>query len=136
MAFFSRSAASAELAQLFQHLHEIAEALKTLGKLKKLELEAQGLCVETEDGEGEIRETDPEILERLEKEDELRKLLGLPAHAPVGVIDPATGREWSLGGRAAEAEKGPTAEESLGLFGTAQAWGYGPEGAEDPERGT
>jgi len=104
-------------------------ALERLVQLKELELASKGLTLYTdtaEGAEGEISFTDDAKLLRMEQEDAIRKQLGLPAHAPIGVIDPDTGLEWSK----------PAEVTSFWQSNAGHGFGVGPEGAESPEPGT
>jgi hypothetical protein len=101
----------------------IANALERLVELKEIELKAKGLTLYTEEGEGEIFETDQDVILRKEYEDKLRAQLGLAPGAPVGVIDPSTGREWAA----------PTEIAPSWSSGPGYGFGLGPEGAESPE---
>lgn len=104
----------------------LVKALERLVQLKELELAAKGLTLYNGAEEGEVSDFNPELIAKREYEDTVRKLLGLAPDAPIGVIDPKTGREWT------QSVQLPEASWSSGPgFG----FGVGPEGAESPEHG-
>lgn len=103
-------------------------ALERLVALKEIELAAKGLTLYTDTSEGEISFTDDATLIRMEQEDAIRKQFGLPLNAPIGVIDPETGKEWTT----------PVETEAVSNWASGPGFGFGtgPEGAESPEPGT
>lgn len=113
----------------------IANALERLVELYTLDLNSRGVATEVGDELGEVFLTDEAWLLRREQEDELRRTLGLAPGQPLGVIDPATGREWAAASTPPQ-EARPAKEELFPGSSTSWGFGVGPEGAEEAEPGT
>lgn len=113
----------------------IAAALERLIQLYELELNATGIITQEGGEEGEVLETSEELIQQKEREEDVRRKLGLAPGAHVSPIDPDTGREWAL----PQEEAWPSTEERATLerlFALGSSiFGYGPEGAESVERG-
>ena len=112
-------------------LARIASALERLTQLYELELAAKGISTATDEGEGEVLDSDPDHFEALEQEEERIRVNGL---APGGYYHPVSpsGRGWApLPAAEPQGDLLP-APAQTSLFTPSGSWAFtaGPEGAE------
>lgn len=117
--------------KLFGGTDKLEALLERLVKLYELELRSKGLSLEEGTEEGEFSYTDETLIERLERDENVRRAAGLPASTYPHPVRP-DGREWGAD------DLEPTSPGQSRVFGAfSGSFGSGPEGAastpQDPD---
>lgn len=112
----------------------VAIALERLVTLYELDLGRRGIATFDGAEEGEVLETSPTLLAKLEAEREYRAANHLGETHPLGAVDPRTGAPWA-GEEFTEVVDIGSYQPSL--FSSSGSWGFGtgPEGAEEAQPG-
>ena len=123
MALFGKKDAELEI------LGKISTSLERLAILYELDLISRGVVTRTDEGEGEVLDTDPDTIERLESEEELKKKYGLPPGTKLGAGGPS-GDGWRPG----DVNPSDFGDQPPSLwYPSGLSFPTGPEGSEETE---